>query len=194
MRIASLEIQRNTYGFTTTILGRPGVPPDQVVGQVKLKGDDGAELTHPLTDAQIAAALAAIADTAAQQARALGAAVVPGMFQLPQPVEHAELPLASLDGHAPAESDAPVDPLVIEAGKHYRTRDGLQVVEVTEVWDGADVGGGPLPYPVRGKLLGGSGDSGSWTRAGCYYSDIESDNDLVAEIQPGEVVPVNALA
>jgi hypothetical protein len=172
MRILSLEIRRNTCGYQLTLLGQ--LTPDQaLVGQVRVASDAGAEVILPLSQGQIAAALASIAQDAAADAAALVSALTPPSFSADRVMLE----------HVP-------DALVFEVGKTYVTRDGANAVRIERIDPPED----DAAYPVRGGWVGVDGSTENWTLAGRYYSDSDSSTDLVREARPGEVFPVDAVA
>lgn len=178
MRIAKLEILRNTYSFSTQIQDR-SVAPGEIVGQVALKGDDGAEIVLPLTEAQITAALAAVAPSAAGAMRDLGAAVHAGMFSPRPALEHAP----SVDDfvEAPAgwmvaetSTEAPALTLAdFQVGQRWRTRSG-QLARILST--NADDAG---KYPILAEIE--DGQTPLYVENGRYFAhDLEDDRDLVA--------------
>lgn len=178
MRITRLEIRRNRYTFTTEILGR-ATEPGAVVGQVEIADEHGGCITAALTAAQIDAALAAIANSAADQAHALAAAVSPGAFTVRPVLEHLDAAPAppALDPDPVDGTDLADPALVFEAGQSYWTRD-CQLVTI----DGIEPAN--PDFPLRGTEPA-SGDVHSWTAAGRYISDFcDHRLDLVA---PGDL-------
>lgn len=202
MRVLSLEIRRNACGYTLSMLGQE-VPNQGVVGQVRVANAQGAELTLPLSQAQIARALDAIAADAAADANALVSALTPPAFGFAPALEHAG-PVQVVGAPAPVVLHAPpggwdsVDTstgddarhaaenpptLALEVGKQYRTRAG-EIATIESIEDpGLD-----LAYPVLGTI-GGAGPTERWTIDGAWIKDSPhvNDRDLVAGI-PADAV------